>query len=120
MMRYTARSRIYRRTPTGANAEGQATFTWTLVASDVQCRGQGTGSGGVAQDPSGRIATATHWFLFPTGTDLQADDGIEVTAVNSGAPDALVGGRYLVDKSFDWGGAGGVQVDANTTLEAFA
>lgn len=117
-MRFNAEVAIYRRVSSGADSEGQVTFAWTAVATGVRARVQGAGAGGVVQEPSGRIATATHWLLLPTGTDLQADDGVRVTALTSGGPTAILGERLMVGRAFDWG-RGGVQAEADTTHEDF-
>ena len=117
MSTYRHTGSIYRRRPTGADANGKATFAWDLVLAGVAARGQPTVSPPVAQQELGRVSAAEFFFVFASGTDLGTDDGFKVT---SSWLASMVGRKLLVARPpEDFGSGGGLQVDMVETQEAF-
>jgi hypothetical protein len=101
---------IYRRVPVTTPDRARLT-RWQRVAVNVPCDIQ-PASGSVQQEPYGRRATRRVRAFFASGTDLQPDDGLEVTA-------GIGPRRWLVADAGDWGPPGDLEADLVETDERF-
>lgn len=119
MSEYQHTGTVYRRSPSGADSQGQQTYTWAAVTglTGIAARGQPVQGPPVSQETAGREVAGRFFFVFASGQDIRADDGFKITA---SWLSSLVGKKLLVEgPPQDWGVVGGLQADLVETQEPF-